>query len=1089
MTSQRDQLQALIKRIDDLLKRTDSRSGVRLPEMGAERQVLAQTREYLSRLEQQMAGGQPFPQPDNGSALMAQNQQGWQAPAPQMAETAQQVLQAIVQEMSFLRTNMMQPLREEVIQLQQERHLLTTEIQRLQQERQQLAASPQLNQQKMIQEFLKTLMGRLQEQLAGQVAQAIANLEAQAAQTYSLTGGAAPQQIQGQSTALPRLSPAERLKHLQRLQAQSDDLLLRLDSTLRVVFESLQTNVTSYQDSLAQGLETMQSLGQPGETMFTALVNRLANQLGREASYYLKSPPPTEWELPGLASTDQGTDILLANSPADQAEQPPTSSVAASQNVQDEIPDDQVNRILGTAAPAPASSAPETAAPISHPLINDLLNDLDADLANLNQEDDLELDLGLDNLDLDAASIDLADELSDGDTPTPLADDPSPLPPAAAPQPPSIEVNDLFSELGELNELDAAPDVADVPADAAPPERMPGAVDAETDEALALLNQLATEMEDQLDESPWDKPGEETSDRPSEDNLSEMATQSDWDALDEPLYGDRPDLYAESSGLLNNEIDHAISDSFEDELEAELEAELETELEDKPAAAADEIDDFYAVFNAATGSDPLSSDDDIDSYDLDPDDLDSKEGHQEIDSEASLSNLFDETADETAEEEFFTASAGQPDWNQIGGSEEVETIQRLTDLVPDDPFPDSDMSTELSELAAGDRYTNGSADIYIQASPDEDLLSTTDTALTSADFQLDDTLMRQLSVDLSSLEGLEDVEDVEDTGLAEGPPTAAEEDWAAAAATLDAFSDELGPQISPDESAFAEQPSPEHVPDAPPEAEGSGADSSELSNGMTLDSFADRIWPPASILADETDASPAASAPANPSLEGTIESLFEDEGWKTLSQNEPGSASHSAAISQEDLGLDGLFQTDDGDDALSDPPATPARSPNRPTDDPETLTYPSAQLFADLFPTPSVPAEGEMGDRFDMTLDDFGMAADPWEEVPANPSPAADSDTGAGEETLTRESIAALFSDLPEEAPGAPSQGESPEQTLADLLRNPNASVPGRDRPPETIEFPSPEGLDRENDLDPFSLLFESRDVDTPSGEDTEKKN
>ncbi|NJN86053.1 MAG: hypothetical protein HC881_06715 [Leptolyngbyaceae cyanobacterium SL_7_1] len=132
-------------------------------------------------------------------------------------------------------------------------------------------------------------MGRLQENLTGQVAQMLTNLETETASSRSLSEAVSPYPTV--------LTPRQRLEHLQMLQAQSDQLLLKLDSTLQVIFESLQTNVQSYQDSLSQGLDKMHSMGQQGEAMFAALVNRLAQQLGRKLPPICNRPSAPQSEM------------------------------------------------------------------------------------------------------------------------------------------------------------------------------------------------------------------------------------------------------------------------------------------------------------------------------------------------------------------------------------------------------------------------------------------------------------------------------------------------------------------------------------------------------------------------------------------------------------------------------------------------------------------------------------------------------------------------------------------------------------------------------------------------------------------------
>ena len=111
---------------------------------------------------------------------------------------------------------------------------------------------------------------------------------------------------------------------MQRLQAQSDQLMMRLDSAIRIIFESMHANVNSYEDSLEQGLNRMHTLGQQGEAMFSALVNRLAEHLGRETSTYLQSSlqveaPSLGTSSPAKTEIDQLLGELNGLNPADPA--------------------------------------------------------------------------------------------------------------------------------------------------------------------------------------------------------------------------------------------------------------------------------------------------------------------------------------------------------------------------------------------------------------------------------------------------------------------------------------------------------------------------------------------------------------------------------------------------------------------------------------------------------------------------------------------------------------------------------------------------------------------------------------------------
>ena len=389
MTSQSDRIQSLVEQINSIL----SESSPSDSEMASEYQVLEQTRQQLTQLQQAPGTDQSNPQtPPAGSQLVVND---WQAPAPVLAESAQQVLQSIVQEMAYLRMNTVQPLREEITQLQQERSYLATEVQQLQYQRQQLILAQQTDQQQMINGFLHALMGRLQEQLTQQVAQTM----------VSLNG----------DTTVPLVSA-------------SNEQVVQLDSTLKVLFDSLQASVDTYQDSLEHSLRKMHGLGQQGEAMFTAFVNRLAGQLGREASLHLRPASSPDLDLPSEdspAALGQGTDEvseLAPSGPADEIapdyldqllEQTPEESVVPPSSLQSSPA--AANEADTAATPSnpqtlltpDAVSIPE---PASNPAADNMLDQIIDQLENneidaVEAIDNLDLGFGLENLELADAPI------------------------------------------------------------------------------------------------------------------------------------------------------------------------------------------------------------------------------------------------------------------------------------------------------------------------------------------------------------------------------------------------------------------------------------------------------------------------------------------------------------------------------------------------------------------------------------------------------------------------------------------------------------------------------------------------------------
>lgn len=264
MTAQKD-IQSLIAAIDDLLhKASDPLARFKPRDLAQQRRVLEQVRSYLISQQSKVGAVEKLP--------MTQG------------DAAQQIYLAVVKEMETLRADIMQPLQTDVEALRKQRDSLLKEIRQMEVQRQQhqSLAQQQAKQQQIISEFLQGLTGRLQESLTQQVSQTVANIESQLLIEEEARGvERGESRLRGSRRSL---HPAQRLEQMQQLQAHSDEMLMSLDATIRVVGEALQRNVQAYQASLSQGLERMHGLGQQGEVMFAALINHLAQQLGREAS-------------------------------------------------------------------------------------------------------------------------------------------------------------------------------------------------------------------------------------------------------------------------------------------------------------------------------------------------------------------------------------------------------------------------------------------------------------------------------------------------------------------------------------------------------------------------------------------------------------------------------------------------------------------------------------------------------------------------------------------------------------------------------------------------------------------------------------
>jgi hypothetical protein len=88
----------------------------------------------------------------------------------------------------------------------------------------------------------------------------------------------------------PSLDETE-LARLQALRDRTDFLLTSMDSSLQLAFGSMQKNVEVYTTTLHTGLDRMHHLGYQGEVLFSTLVNRLAQQVGRDMAIALPERP------------------------------------------------------------------------------------------------------------------------------------------------------------------------------------------------------------------------------------------------------------------------------------------------------------------------------------------------------------------------------------------------------------------------------------------------------------------------------------------------------------------------------------------------------------------------------------------------------------------------------------------------------------------------------------------------------------------------------------------------------------------------------------------------------------------------------
>ncbi|NJK99296.1 MAG: hypothetical protein HC910_01555 [Spirulinaceae cyanobacterium SM2_1_0] len=243
------EIQALIADIDRVLAADD-------PAPADQQAALEQARSALVSLRNQQAEVTPAEPPDL---------------QPVERETAAAIAQAVMAQLNRQRSDWLQPVQQELELLRQQRQAITRDVQRLENQQTQLMSN-----------FLQVLLGRCSESLRRHIAKALQAFEAQilATQRDALASPTDPYAPLAIGSPLQQL---ERLEQLRALEQQADALVGSLDRTFHSVFSSLEGDLQSYQQSLAQALERMHALGQQGEAILSYYVGRSAASIPPDA--------------------------------------------------------------------------------------------------------------------------------------------------------------------------------------------------------------------------------------------------------------------------------------------------------------------------------------------------------------------------------------------------------------------------------------------------------------------------------------------------------------------------------------------------------------------------------------------------------------------------------------------------------------------------------------------------------------------------------------------------------------------------------------------------------------------------------------
>ncbi|MEH2340024.1 hypothetical protein [Nostoc sp.] len=329
MTSSADEIQKLIADIDNLLASGGKRLSRFLPgQMQEPKEVLERIRNFLVRLQEKEALESGIPnqsseEPRSPLALAEPSplltkftaHDYYQYPLPPL-ELSQEESTVGAGQLKSEFSSLIQPLRSELELLLQERATLIQEIRQLEQKRlQNYSLAQQLtNQEQIITEFLQVLMSRLVPTLTPVVAQTGENSTSSSGGINHATSG-----------TQPLLESPDRVQQLTQLARELDQRLLSLDGTVNVVFEALQRNINTYDESLSQALARMHSKGMQGEQLMASFLNNLTQHLQQQSPSSQPSFLGGESETPPSLANPAEISTEVAPQPLELI-QPETSS-------------------------------------------------------------------------------------------------------------------------------------------------------------------------------------------------------------------------------------------------------------------------------------------------------------------------------------------------------------------------------------------------------------------------------------------------------------------------------------------------------------------------------------------------------------------------------------------------------------------------------------------------------------------------------------------------------------------------------------------------------------------------------------------
>lgn len=245
---------------------------------------------------------------------------------PEDAQSAEEVLHAVIQELDALHQNVKGQLNQDITRLQSEKNHLIEDIEGLREQYRQLQSQqaeslsgPYIQQQQL---WLKQLAQVLAHNLQDLLVQRFNELSANSGHSLSspIPSGEFP-------IPMPPSNYDER----------ASELLAALDERLDRSFQMLEQDLSSYESELSVRLNNMQTLERQGEELLQSLVNRIREELEEEE--YLDNPFDVEDSYPEPITNSVRPQILPptpVDAPREAVPQPysaPAATVKASSHV------------------------------------------------------------------------------------------------------------------------------------------------------------------------------------------------------------------------------------------------------------------------------------------------------------------------------------------------------------------------------------------------------------------------------------------------------------------------------------------------------------------------------------------------------------------------------------------------------------------------------------------------------------------------------------------------------------------------------------------------------------------------------------